>query len=332
MRWRLPTRLVLVALLAARVAAAHSVPVFPSRCAFDPVQLALPARGASATVDPPAPGDTVRTIYDLQDWTAQFAAETASAPRAFALDGVAGALGMPHFFVASILSTGDFVAPGAPLAFTVGGATTTVPVRLSTGLAGLPGLVVAGTPLDGVGHFEAVGVVPGGTLPAFGSDPLVVRVACVAIPRPDRDQFRRATETLLDSGTVRDQGTLAIRAIFAPARGIVPDFAGASALFQASAAGQTIAAGVLPGLRQRGRKQLFVGTSADRSVSIGVRFLRKRFDVENWLLAVKLRNASVPRTAGRRVTVDVTWDVGGLLSRTSAVFRANTRGTKLVLR
>lgn len=328
-------RLVLLVLLAAAPAAAHNIPVLPSTCALDPLEVTLPDRGLGTMADPPAPGDTVRTIYDLQEWMGQFSGD-APAPRSFVLGGVGGSISFPKFFVSDLLSTGhlvgDLVLLAVPVTVALGDASATMPVRFSTGLVGLPGLVVAGAPLDIEGRFTAVGIVPDAGLgPPLGGTPLVLRVSCHANPRPDTDQFRVATQSVLVSGAARKGGTLEARVIFAPGIGLVPDFAGAPALFEATAGGTRLAAGYLPSLVQRGRR-LFVGRSDDRTVSIGVRYFRRRFGVDNYVLAVKLRGAMLPSPSGRRVPVAITYEVGGLLSRLSATFRANGAGTRLTFR
>jgi hypothetical protein len=325
-------------LVAARPAAGHDIPVMPSTCALDPIEISAPERGVVASVEPPVAGDVVRTTYDVQDWTAQFAAEPV-VPRPFVADGVAGTVEVPELFVANLLSVrpsptleplGDLVVPGASLAFALdAGGAASVPVRLSTGIAGMPGRLVAGSPMDDTGAFTLVGVVPRVGLPPPLDGALVVRIGCRAAPAPDVDQFRLATASRLRAGAGRRGGTFGARIVLAPGVGLTPDFTGVAAMLQASAEGTTIAAAYLPALEARGHRR-FVGTSPDGSASIRVRYLRRRFGVDNYLLTVSIRGATLPPPGAGRRQVDVVYDIGGLLSRLTARFRANAAGTRLV--
>jgi len=50
-------RLALPILLAAAVASAHVIPVCPSTCAFEPIEIDAPDGGISVTAAPPSPSD-----------------------------------------------------------------------------------------------------------------------------------------------------------------------------------------------------------------------------------------------------------------------------------
>jgi len=94
-----------------------------------------------------------------------------------------------------------------------------------------------------------------------------------------------------------DKKTLSLRLIFAPAIGLVPDFAGAPAIFHARGrhdARRRLSPGPArarkEGLRRHGRRE-----ERDRHP-----YLRRRFNVDDYLLAVKLRDPVLPRR----------WDAG----------------------
>jgi hypothetical protein len=326
--------LVLAALLSARAAGAHNVPVLPSTCAFDPLEVDAPASGVAATAPPSNAPDGVHTTYDMQDQTAQFTLQS-DAARPFVAGGTASMLELPSFFVALLRSTGarsgstgEFIVPDLPLGFTVGGAALTLPMTLTTGLTAVPGLVLEGSPRDANGRYTLVGVVQQSGLPSPLGGVLVVRASCQATPVPDKDQFRRSTDSVVVSAGVTSK-TLTMRVLFAPNPDEVLDFPGKPAIFRASTGGVTIGAGaVLGGLRQRGRR-LFVASSDDRLLSMGVRFVRRRFQIDNYLLAVKLRAPVLPAPAGTPVAVQTSYAAGGLLGRSTDNFRVKAHGKRL---
>ena len=158
-------RLMLLVLVA-QVALAHDVPVNPSTCALDPIELSALGGGVSAVVSAPGPDDRARVVYSVATATAQFQQRTA-APRTFIAGGVSGTLGVPdRAFDAPLLTNGDLRADGVALAITLGGASISVPVTLTTAVAMAGSDVVTGTPMTADGRFTLVGLVPAGTLPA----------------------------------------------------------------------------------------------------------------------------------------------------------------------
>ncbi|HZP41078.1 MAG TPA: hypothetical protein VFD84_06165 [Candidatus Binatia bacterium] len=324
--------LLAAALACATPAAAHNVPVLPSQCALEPFTVTA-VGGPSATVAAPDAGDLVRTVYDLQSETAQFTSP-AAAPRAFDVGGVPATVTVPPLFTAMLFTTadhasttGEIVVPSFPLAVGMAGDAETVPFTLTTGLVAAGGRVFAGTPLDATGHYTLVGVAPATALPPpLGGAPLVVSLGCQAVPPPDVHQFQRSLDSALLGGRISKK-TFSVRTLFAPAPNLAPDFAGKPALFRAAAGDVTVAAGAFPGGLARRTKKLWVSTSPDRSVAIGVRFLHHRFDVDDYLLAVKIKAPALPAAAGKRTPIALTYELGGLIGRAGGGFRTNRKRT-----
>jgi len=316
--------LTLLFLLAARAARAHIVPVPPSTCEFEPIEIDAPDQGISATATPAGAADEFRIQYDPQASQAQFNASTAT-PRSFTADGVAGTLGLPPVFGARLLNSGDLIT-SVPLAFTLGGTAASLTMTLTTGLAAAGGVVVEGAPIGGDGRFVMVGAAAeSGLGPPLGGA-LAVRLVCQARPRPDTDQFMQATQTKLISGLLTPR-VLKLRAIFAPGAAEAPDFAAYPAIVRAHAGDSVIAAVSLAGgLPARGR-HVFVGHSADGVVAIGVRILRR--NPVTYVLGLRLRDPTPPPSSSSQVAVTFTYEVGGLLSRATASFRSNRRATRL---
>ena len=104
----------LVLLLAARGAAAHIIPIPPSTCVLDPVEIVAPATGVAATVAAPAAADQLTIHWDVAANQAQL--DLASVPpRSFVAAGVSGTFALPTFFSATFTHNGP---PGAILAET----------------------------------------------------------------------------------------------------------------------------------------------------------------------------------------------------------------------
>jgi hypothetical protein len=316
-------RALLLVLLAAAGVSAHIVPVPPSTCAFDPVTIEMPVAGTAA---PAASADTFRILYDPQSSTAQFDLSGVP-PRSFTAAGTDGTLALPSLFVATLRNDGDLTAMPS-LTVTTGSGSGTVAVPLTTGLAVARDTVLEGVPLAADGSFTLIGVVDPSPLPApLGGGPLAVRLRCVAVPRPDTDQFRLATRTTPVSASLTAK-LLKGRVIFGPGTNDTADFPGRPALMRVSSGDATIATvDLADGLAARGRK-LFVGRSADGQTAIGVRALRRSGAVA-YLLALKVKNPTMPAVAGASVSVGITYDVGGLLSHASLPMRAKRGGALL---
>ena len=317
----------LVLLLAARGAAAHIIPIPPSTCVLDPVEIVAPATGVAATVAAPAAADQLTIHWDVSTNQAQF--DLASVPpRSFVAAGVSGTFALPTFFSATFTHNGDLTAT-VPVVVAMNGSTVAVPLTLTTGGAAAGGTMVAGAPIGpptGDGRFTLVGITASSGLgPPFGPGMLSVRLSCLATPRPDPDQF--AGQTTLVSGNLTTR-TLNLRAIFAPGGTATPDFPGAPAILRISSGGTVIATAYLPaGLAQRGRS-LFVGRSDDGRAAVGVRTLHRSGQL-SFLMGVRIQGATLPAASTTPVPVDITYEVGGFLSRMSLPFRVKHHGTRL---
>ena len=335
-------RLALVILLAAAAANAHVIPVCQSTCAFDPIEIDAPDGGISVTAVPAGPSDqfVISYIPDTQAGAAQFDM-SAVPPRSFTVDGVGGTLALPTIFNARMTNIGD-LAVSVPVTMTLGGASATETMTLTTGLSTAGTMILEGSPIppkeksaniclcpcltdQTTTHFELVGIVPDSGLGPPLAGRLGVRLSCQTTPTPDRDQFTLATQTTLVTARLSAQ-LLKVRAIFAPGPTQTADFPNQRALVRVHAGDSLIAVANLPtGLAARGKKA-FIGKSADGTVAIGVVVLRK--NPLTYFFEIKLQNPTLPATGAGPLDVTVTYEVGGLLSRVEANLRPNRRATK----
>ena len=322
--------LLLLLLLAARGAAAHIVIIDPSHCAFDPVEIVALETGVAATVGPPAAADQLEIHWDVSTNGAQFNLMGVP-PRSFVAAGVSGTFALPTFFSATFTHSGDLTATATlPVVFAMNGSTVAVPLMLTTGLAAAGGTIVAGAPIGpptGDGRFTLVGITASSGLgPAFGPGMLSVRLSCLATPRPDPDQFAGQTTPL--SGNLSSQA-LKLRAIFAPGGTETPDFPGVPAMLRVTSGGTVVVTAYLPaGLPAHGRS-LFIGRSDDGRAAVGVRTLHRSGQL-SFLMAVRIQAATLPAASTTPVPVDITYEVGGFLSRMSLPFRVKRHGTRLL--
>jgi len=335
-------RLALPILLAAAVASAHVIPVCPSTCAFEPIEIDAPDGGISVTAAPPGPSDQFVIKYnpDPQAGAAQFDM-SAVPPRSFTVDGVNGTLALPAVFNARMTNVGDLVV-SVPVTITLGGTPASVAMTLTTGLAMAGTMMLEGSPIpakdkaaniclcpcltdQSITQFTMVGAVPASGLAAPLAGRLGVRLSCQTTPAPDRDQFTSATQTTLISARLTAQ-MLKLRTIFAPGSTETADFPNQPAVVRVHAGDTVVAVVNLPGgLPARGKKA-FVGMSADGAAAIGVQVLRK--NPLTYFLEVKLRNPVLPQANAGRLDVTFTCEVGGLLSRVEGSLRPNRRGTR----
>ena len=330
LRW-----LILLHILAG-VARAHDVTINPSLCTFQPVLVNASDAAFAATAAAPAASDTFRIVYDVGLSEAQFcpadpadstrcAASSTSPARAFSGAGVSGTLTLP-LFQARVLASGDLVTEPVPVVFTVGAATATVMMPLTTGLVAAGSVVAQGSPIDANGTLTLVGAGAAAGLPApLGGTPLLLRLTCTATPKPDLDQFRVPTRTKSLAGTIRADGVRVRAKLHAGAElpTPAPDF-GTPGLVMLSAAGSTIAVADLPaGLRAQGRRK-FVGQTADGKGTVIVRAGSGR---GNYALSLRLPAAMLP-AAGAPAGVELTYRLGGLFSRTTRTFRPAGKGLR----
>jgi hypothetical protein len=311
--------LLAVALAAASAASAHVVPVLPSTCAFEPVEIR--AGGVEARGVAPGPDDAITIRYDPQAGAVQL--ETTGVPRAFT-GGASGSMVLPALFPARLESTGDLTAAGVAVGWTVAGAPAATTLDLTTGVAGADGVVGEGVPFGSDGRFVLVGVLPAGTLPPpLAGAAVTLRLGCTAVPAPDLDQFAVPTRTTGFRGTLGTRRS-ALRATIRPAPGAAFDPA-RPAVLRLGAGDETLVALVTSGgLAPRGRRR-WVGRSDDGAATITLR--RRGRGV--YLLTVALGAVTPPAGAGP-VELSLAYDVAGLTARARRTFRRNGPGTRLV--
>jgi hypothetical protein len=314
-----------------RIAAAHIVPIPPSLCAFEPLDLRAPASGLVGAAAAAGPGDMIRILYDASASEIQLCAVDPSdssgcgspVPRPFTLGATTGTITFPRLFQGGMLSSGDMTIPDLPILITVGGSAATIPVTLTTGLVAVDGAVAEGAPLQELASVTLVGVLPGNALPPpLTGRSVLVRLSCLPRPVPDKDQFPPPLEMTSVKGSITSKQVLLRGTAAIVPSSSSPDFVGSPVLLAVDADGTTIASAIFSqGLH--GRKRL-TGTSDDGQGTITVRQSASRV-----VLTVKLRNVTLPPPAsGARVLVDVTLDAG-LIGRGEQLFQANGNGRRL---
>lgn len=316
------TLLVLTAL--AGLLHAHDVPIDPSLCAFEPLEIVAPAISLQAAAAPATDADRFRIVYDPGPSLLQFCgadpADPANGcadtpPRAFSGGGVSGMIDL-SLFQGRMTAAGDIAVASAPMGITVGAQTETVPVALTTGLAVAGTTIAERAPLAADGSFTLVGAATAAALPPpLGGTPFLVRMTCRATPAPDLDQFAGPTTTKSFAGTITASLTR-VRAVFRPGA-TTPDFT-APVLVRLTSAGTTVATFHLPGgLTAVGRRK-FTGRSADGLGTITVRTMGRG---RSYKLSLRLPTATAPATSGKRADAQLTYQVGGLLSRGAHTLR-----------
>lgn len=324
----IPTRLLVVLLLAlvAPAVRAHDVPIPPSTCAFDPIEITVPGVGRRITAAAAGPADALRIVYLTGSKTAQFNAGTVP-PRDLAGAGTGGALALPAVFTAHLLGSGDFTAPGVALGLTIDGTAITLPVTLTTGLTSAGGVLAEGAPMNTGGIFTLAGVAPLDGMPApLGGEAAVVRLTCTAAPVPDLDQFPViATKRL--AGMIATRG-LRLRAVIDP--GLQPaDFPGQPAVVRVTVGTVAVATIDFPAGLETDGPRAFVGQSANGLKRVTVRLVRRVPATYTLMLGVR---GAFPDLPPGRSLVTVSYQVGGLLSRAERFFHGNRAGTKLEAR
>lgn len=322
--------LLLSLVLLARLAHAHSVPINPSVCAFEPLEVAAPSAGIETVASAATDADRFRIVYDPAPSVLQVCGADPTAPanscvdppaRAFSGDGVDGTIDF-SLFQGHITAAGDITVASAPLALTVGAQTASVAASFTTGLALADTTLAEGSAIAADGTFTLVGVATTSALPPpLGGTPLQIRMTCRAVPPPDLDQFTPPATTLSFGGTVKATGAK-LKAAVEPGA-VTPDFA-LPALARLSVAGTTIATLALPaGLTASGKK--FTGRSADGLSTVTVRVQKRG---QRLKLALQLPTPVLPTTAEKRIELQLTTQVGGLLSRATKTFRVGKRGLR----
>jgi hypothetical protein len=304
-------------LLGVCAALAHDVPLNPSTCTFDPVELAGPAAGLSATVAAPTAADATRVVYSVATATAQFQ-QPVSSPRAFTIGGVTGTITFPQAFNAQVATSGDVHADGVALGVTLGGVATTVPVNLTTAVAVSGDIVATGAAMTGDGRVTLVGTVPAGRLPSPLDAAAVIRLTCRASPVPDLDQFALTpTVTSLAGALSATKGQLrgALRGgVISPAT-----VTGGPAILHLDAGGRSLATVEFPGgFTVQGRDLVAQGADGSR---VTLRPGKGRAPAR---LQVSLAGVAVPPDAGGSVDVRATLVAGPMIVRGGRPFRARS--------
>jgi molybdopterin-dependent oxidoreductase alpha subunit len=300
---------VLVLLAVARPSGAHDVPVSPSTCALDPVEI------GDLAAAPPGPADTFRIVWDVGASRAQLDLR-AVPPRALAGGGT---VTLPPIFEIAAHAEGDLVAGTLPIAVDAPGMPPSLAVALTTGLA--DGGALEGEPLGADGRFVLVGRDP-----ASGH---VVRIGCRATPPPDLDQFRpsplvsRVRGTLSAACPPGDPGcrtTGSLRILVATPSG-VGLAAGRPVTVRVSAGGDAVAVAHFPAGLQPDGKTLVADAEGAHLV---VRERRGKA-APRWSVVVS-GLAAGPALAAPGGDGRLTFELGGLLGRApAAVSAASTR-------
>jgi hypothetical protein len=327
-RLRLLTMMLLAAACPARTLRAHIVPVPPSVCAFEPIALAVPATGLEGGAQAAGSADAMRVLYDASASQLQLCPVDAGnpsscgapVPRAFTLGSASGTLTFPGIFNGRMLSSGDVTVFDLPVTVTLGAATTTVRITLTTGLVSVNGAVAQGTPLLGLGSFTLVGRIDGGALPApLAADPMLVTLSCQPRPVPDKTQF----VSPLAMAPIRGQLTtdrMRLRTTITVSSSTPPDLTHAM-LLAVDLDGKMVGSAVFPAGVSGGR--VLTGTSDDGNAVLTI----KRASAGRLVVSASLRNTMMPlQSPGAPVLLDLTLDGGSFIGRGEQLFRTSGSG------
>jgi hypothetical protein len=323
---------VLVLLVAlARLAQAHSLPIDPSVCAFEPLELAAPAPGLVVVAAPPTDADRFRIVYDPAPSLLQVcgadpvdpANRCADAPpRGLSGAGVDATIDLA-LFQGRLTAAGDVTVVSAPLTITLGGETATLAVPLTTGLVAVDSVLEEGSAIAADGTFTLVGVATTPALPVpLGGTPLLVRMTCRASPPPDLDQFTAAATTRSFGGKMNP--TVARLKAVVERGAVTPDLS-LPTLVRLSVGGTTVASVSLPGGLAPAGGRKFTGASADGLATVTVRSLRGGARDK---VSLRLPAPVLPATSETRVDVRLTTQLGGVLARGTRAFRVKPRGLR----
>jgi hypothetical protein len=308
--------LAVVPLLLASAALAHDVPVNPSTCTFDPIEVSAPDAGLSATVAVPTTAHAMRVVYSVATGIAQFQQPTVS-PRSLTIGGVAGTLAFPRAWNASLVTSGDMHAENVGLGITLGGVATTVMVNLTSAVAVVGDDVVSGVPMGSDGSFILTGAIPAGRLPApLDATPTVIRLGCHLSPVPDRDQFILVPAVTSLAG-VLSPTTGKLRGMLQGGTVSAATVGGGPAILRLDAAGTSLATVEFPaGFTAQGRN--LVAQASDGS-QLTIRPGKGRAPAR---LLATLPGVTVPAGATGSVDVEATLVAGPMTARGSRPFRA----------
>jgi hypothetical protein len=305
-----------IPILLASAALAHDVPVNPSTCTFNPLEVSAPDAGLSATVAVPTAADAMRVVYSVASGIAQFQQPTVS-PRSLTVGGVAGTIAFPRAFNATLVTSGDMHADDVALGITLGGVATTVAVNLTSAVAIVGDDVVSGVPMGSDGTFILAGAIPAGRLPApLDTTPTVIRLGCRVSPVPDRDQFVLVPAVTSLAG-VLSPSTGKLRGALQGATVSAATIGGGPAILRLDAAGTALATVEFPaGFSAQGRDLVAQASDGSR---LTIRPGKGRAPAR---LLATLPGVTVPAGATGSVDVEATLVAGPMTARGSRPFRA----------
>jgi len=308
--------LAVIPLLLASAALAHDVPVNPSTCTFDPLEVSAPDAGLSASVAAPTAADAMRVVYSVASGIAQFQQPTVS-PRSLTIGGVGGTIAFPRAWNASLVTSGDMHAENVALGISLGGVATTVMVNLTSAVAVVGDDVVSGVPMGSDGSFVLTGAIPAGRLPApLDATPTVIRLGCRISPVPDRDQFILVPAVTSLAG-VLSPTTGKLRGALQGATVSAATIGGGPAILRLDAAGTALATVEFPaGFSTQGRDLVAQASDGSR---LTIRPGKGRAPAR---LLATLPGVTVPAGATGSVDVEATLVAGPMTARGSRPFRA----------
>ena len=328
--WRAIARFAILLTTLARTTDAHIVPIPPSLCTINPLDLEAADSGVTASATEPGTA-LLRMVYDPNASVVHGCAVSRDAPAQcgdsppydFVLDASSGSIALPARFTGLMESDGDLVLDALPVSLTSGATTVTVPVTFTTGLVGAGGKVIEGTPLQGLGSWLLVATVDGEMLPPpFTGHALLLRLACLPRPVPDKDQFVPSSAVTSLKGTIgpamiRLHATVAVGPADSAALSRGP------LLLAVHLDGTTIGTATLSGgLRGRRRR---VGTSDDGRTTVTARTQA----AGRLALLIEMHGGDLPAPAGPDALVGLTVDTGVLLARGQRLFRSAPNSREL---
>lgn len=300
-------------LAVASSARAHDVPIPPSDCTFDVVELTVPAMELAAEVAPATSADAMRVVYEVATRTAQFTAvETRARP--FTIGGHAGSLGFPQAFQTDLLESGDLTFPLVGLSLTLDGVTRFAPVTLTTALLASHGITAEGAPIAADGRLTLVGAIAPGLLPApLDAVSTLVRLSCALTPAPDTDQFVPVFTPAKMKLVMRERGGT-LKAVL---RGAAPE-PDAYPMHLRVAVGETSLVTVdLPdGLTAENEHRF--GASLPDGTSVRLR--TKPRGIPRHVLVVDLPAHALP-AVGDAGAISVLYEIGGVIARDAGTYR-----------
>ena len=246
----------------------------------------------------------------------------AAVPRPFTLGGAAGTVTLPGIFDGRMLSSGDVTIFDLPLTFTVGTATATTRVTLTTGLVSMNGTVAQGTPLQGLGSFTLVGRIDGGVLPAPLESAMLVTLSCQPRPVPDKTQFLAALGMAPIGGQLTT-GQMRLRTTISISSSSPPDLTHAL-LLAVNLDGKMVASSVFSSGVSGSRR--LTGTSDDGNATLTIR----RASGGRLIVSAQLRNTTLPaQSPGAPVLLDLMLDGGSFIGRGEQLFRTSGSGRQV---